>query len=446
MSFYSSFYPETVPTPVPTVEPTVMPTMPVGIKRITKDMIQIEPKSFAMGGFGAVHKAIYAGIKVAVKVPSMSTTMLMNETSAKSNWLNEITMWFQNPHPNIVTLMGIYSAGTKECIVMELMRCSLQDLLYTTDSISEESVPNDVNWADKLGYLSSIINAMVYLHSLGVIHGDLKTANILISLDSKIAKLSDFGLSVMHDNPNKKRGYTPHYAAPECLLSNGCVSREADIWAIGMIVYELINHQKPWLECSSVEEIKKYVTSGLKPNIITYFHPTGIKDVMDSCITYDMSKRPTITDLKKLVDDVIKAYDVTNNTNIHCGTVTTGMTQYTMPVFSSSGTSSPTVSIMPISVPTHPHAPVSDKILAPIDDRIAFFNIIAKLRCSNMIGMGYCTDIVHSLPPSGNSFDHIMSIGHLSSVYMKKQFYTYLLTGPYRMNPYVCQLFAYFGL
>ena len=82
-----------------------------------------------------------------------------------------------------------------------------------------------------------------YLHSIGIIHRDMKCSNLLMQ-DNMIVKIADFGSSmyidqVQNESLSKKKGATPHYMAPEMLISPTQQSYSVDIWQLGHIVAEL---------------------------------------------------------------------------------------------------------------------------------------------------------------------------------------------------------------
>ncbi|KAI6037719.1 kinase-like domain-containing protein, partial [Pisolithus marmoratus] len=150
----------------------------------------------------------------------------------------EIRIWVQLRHENIMSLLGITTKfnHTVSMVTEWMERGNAHDYVQ------------DVT-VDPRPLLLDIARGLHYLHSSGVIHGDLKGTNVLISGAGR-ALITDFGCSYQ-SNPSPSldvdppRGGTLRWLAPESL--DGCaITRQADVWAFGMTVLELFSRRNPF--------------------------------------------------------------------------------------------------------------------------------------------------------------------------------------------------------
>jgi serine/threonine protein kinase len=142
-------------------------------------------------------------------------------------------------------------------------------------------------------YFTMILIALHYLHSKGIVHRDLKPANILIDVlsnDMKILKIGDFGISKVDIQEMKKTltttmgGQTsPAYIAPE-VIKNEQPTSKVDMWALGIILYQLVESMKHPFECfnayAMIDAIKNNDPAPL-PSTISQFIKDTIKDLLE---------------------------------------------------------------------------------------------------------------------------------------------------------------------
>lgn len=146
---------------------------------------------------------------------------------------------------------------------------------------------------NSLIYVRELASALNYVHQQGYLHMDLKPENILIKEDPGLI-LIDFDLSICHkgSKPVKLKTIpgTPTYLAPET-LRHQIADERAEVFAFGVVAYELLCHHKPF-EANSVTEYKRSVAD---PRIKAYpihEHRNDISKKLEAVIHKCLSKRP----------------------------------------------------------------------------------------------------------------------------------------------------------
>src|SRR5205823_3428576 len=139
-------------------------------------------------------------------------------------------------------------------VVMELM---------SGESLEEAVArhPDGLPEADALAWMHGIAAGVAYLHDHGIVHRDLKPGNIFI--DEGIVKIGDYGLSKFI-SCSRRSGQTGsvgtvHYMAPE--IANGRYGKEIDIYALGIILYEMLTGHVPFEGESVGEILMKHLTA-----------------------------------------------------------------------------------------------------------------------------------------------------------------------------------------
>ena len=142
-------------------------------------------------------------------------------------------------HPNIVTIYEMAESGGTPFIAMEYLEGeSLEKLIARKAPLP---------LATKVGYVVQACRALEYAHRRGVIHRDVKPANIMVTRDG-VVKVVDFGIARLADTSKTQTGMllgTLAYMSPEQVRGQQADAR-CDIWAMGVVLYELITYQRPF--------------------------------------------------------------------------------------------------------------------------------------------------------------------------------------------------------
>jgi eukaryotic-like serine/threonine-protein kinase len=150
-------------------------------------------------------------------------------------------------HPNIVHYFGLFDHDGELCIAMELVQGeSLAELLQRANSQGGAlpRLPFQQAWH----YLAQLLGALDSLHALGIVHRDVKSANVLIRTDD-IAKLTDFGIARLPAELAKQSGGmapgTGAYMAPEQVMGQPLDPR-ADLYAAAIVMFEMLTGVTPF--------------------------------------------------------------------------------------------------------------------------------------------------------------------------------------------------------
>jgi p21-activated kinase 1 len=204
-------------------------------------------KEIGEGGFGKVYKGIQrnGGQEVAIKV--MNLVVERNGASYIPPFLyREIENMRKLPHENIVQYMDSYLVKREIWLVMEYIDgIDLRNASLACDMYSSE--------IDAVFY--NVLKALDYIHSMGLMHKDVKSENILLSKQGEV-KLADFGLSQrMSDNMINGLS-TPFIMAPD-LAKGGAYNSKVDIWALGIMLYECFYCVAPYEGEIDEKKVKK---------------------------------------------------------------------------------------------------------------------------------------------------------------------------------------------
>eukprot|EP00891_Asterochloris_glomerata_P005705 jgi/Astpho2/5705/gw1.00079.187.1_t len=141
---------------------------------------------------------------------------------------------------------------------------------------------------------------MDYLHSLNILHGDLTACNVLLAASDKdqrgfVAKVADFGLSRLLQSSQTTIetdtfGTVTHM--PPELLMDGILTKAADVYAFGVLLWEMYTAEKPWAGCRHVQIIHQVTSLNAKP-MFPEGTPTPFQELANQCMHPDKNERPT---------------------------------------------------------------------------------------------------------------------------------------------------------
>jgi serine/threonine protein kinase len=188
-------------------------------------------------------------------------------------------------HPNIVTVHDFGEEGGLLYMAMELLEGS--DL---RDAIDNERLKT---LDEKLGVLDGVLAALDYAHAKGVVHRDVKPANIHLGPDRKV-KIMDFGLARVSTSEMTQEGIvlgTPNYMSPEQALGDR-VDGRSDLFSTGAVLYELLTGHKPF-EADSTPSVLFQVVHRQPVPVRRWASatPAGVVAVVNRALQKDREKR-----------------------------------------------------------------------------------------------------------------------------------------------------------
>ncbi|MGA7825590.1 MAG: serine/threonine-protein kinase, partial [Steroidobacteraceae bacterium] len=147
-----------------------------------------------------------------------------------------------------------------------------------------------------LQFATDICTGMTVAHQVGIVHRDLKPANVLINQEG-LLKIVDFGVAAAHregDTQLTKTGYvigSPKYMAPEQILGKK-VDERADIYALGVIMYEMVTGVPPYTRGDHMSVMYQHVQGKARPpQEVNPALPPGLSDLVVKAMAVDKAKR-----------------------------------------------------------------------------------------------------------------------------------------------------------
>ncbi|KAL6640842.1 hypothetical protein ACP70R_021965 [Stipagrostis hirtigluma subsp. patula] len=248
-------------------------------------------KKVASGSCGDMFLGTYRGEEVAVKILSPEN---LNQ-DAWSEFKQEICMLREVDHPNIVRFIGSCTKPPQFYIITECMtRGSLFDFLHNEHNI--------VDLPTLLKFALDICRGMSYLHQRGIVHRDLKSANLLLDKDH-VVKVADFGLARFQDQDGAMTAETGTYRwmAPE-VINHQPYDNKADVYSFAIVLWELMTSKIPYTSMTPVQAAVG-VRQGLRPQLPENAHPR-LLNLMQRCWEAAPSNRPSFSDIISELEDI----------------------------------------------------------------------------------------------------------------------------------------------
>jgi len=262
-------------------------------------------KKLGAGGMGQVFLAEDIRLDRRVALKSLAGRWLESR-GARRRLMQEARAAAALIHPNIATLYDVLEDGAHLLLVMEYVEGR------TLRAVIDEG-PVPLARAVRLAF--QIAEAVGYAHDRGIIHCDLKPANIQIALDGT-PKILDFGLARAADDPTARvtggpgeAVGTPAYMAPEW-VGRGVLTPAADIYSLGVIFFELLTGRRPFQETELAALVLAVLSAPVpRPSSVGRDVPVPLDEVVGRALARDptlryQSARELTRDLEPILTSV----------------------------------------------------------------------------------------------------------------------------------------------
>lgn len=275
------------------------------------------------GAFGRVFQARAPGLLPMESFTMVAVKMLKEEASAdmQNDFQREAALMAQFDHPNIVRLLGVCAVGKPMCLMFEYMahgdlneflrRRSPNQSVRTLSraSLSGRSFSSELEarilcCAEQLSVSKQIAAGMAYLSERKFVHRDLATRNCLVG-EEMVVKIADFGLSrniysADYYKANENDAIPIRWMPPESIFYNRYTT-ESDVWAYGVVLWEIFSHGMQPYYGMGHEEVIYYVRDG---QILSCPEncPLELYNLMRLCWSTHPSDRPSFSSIHRILE------------------------------------------------------------------------------------------------------------------------------------------------
>lgn len=236
-------------------------------------------------GVVCIAREKHSGKQVAVKM------MDLRKQQRRELLFNEVVIMRDYRHKNVVEMYKSALVEEELWVIMEYLQGGALTNIVSETRLTEEQIAT---------VCEAVLQALAYLHAQGVIHRDIKSDSILLTLDGRI-KLSDFGFcaQISKDIPKRKSLVgTPYWMAPE-VISKTPYGTEVDVWSLGIMVVEMVDREPPYFSDTPVAAMKR-LRDETAPSVRNSSKISPVlKDFLDSMLTRDPLQRASASDLLK---------------------------------------------------------------------------------------------------------------------------------------------------
>ncbi len=240
--------------------------------------------SIGRGGMGVVYKAADTRLDRTVALKFLPP-LLGDDVGANRRFITEARAASALDHPNICT---IYDIGQ-----IESGQTYIAMAYYDGETLKEKIARGPLPVDEALDYATQLARGLSKAHQAGIVHRDMKPANVIITSDG-VAKILDFGLAKVEDQQLTRTGEllgTLDYMSPE-QMQGGHVDRPSDVWSLGTMLFEMLTGGRPFSGANQAAVLYSVIHE--EPPPVTESNPSvpaHLAGVVKACLEKDPSRR-----------------------------------------------------------------------------------------------------------------------------------------------------------
>jgi eukaryotic-like serine/threonine-protein kinase len=242
------------------------------------------------GGMGVVYRAYDSKLRRRVAIKFLNG---VPDEASRARLLNEARAASALNHPNICTIHEVAETDEQTCIVMEYLQGVQLETLIIPGGLPSETL---------FRYSLQISDALMHAHDRGIVHRDLKSANVIVGPEGRL-KVLDFGLAHRlpeYEVENATQSFsllaqpgtvagTLAYIAPE-VLKDGRSDARSDVWSLGVLFYEMAAGRLPFKGLHGLELVTAIMDARPVPPLGPLV-PSSVRAIIHGCLDKDPDRR-----------------------------------------------------------------------------------------------------------------------------------------------------------